>query len=345
MARPADTARVAFLAPLVHGAFGALARVITGMSVARIRASLERMESDPTEVLIWENAGARAWTAYDAGGPLGADRVELTLAPSLTDMMVEQLVDMLQTFAAADSVRLAATLEPWRILARAARQPRAVVEMVPTLGAPEDLVIRIVLGAKESADRLFKPGFLEALWKRRTAEALQSWIAANQARPLHDHPAYAEVVEPPARGLPGVYLVRTPPIPYTPLFPASVYQNPVCWAVFETSEELAACRAYYGQPGASFFTEPPLFRNRPPCSAQPARLVGGITAGRARVVRAPWDGAVSVLTLPDAALQQRPRLRQEAYRGRYLVNGADDVDQALALWRKAGLTVQEVDMR
>ncbi len=250
---------------------------------------------------------------------------------------------MLGRLATGDSVRLLPTPEPWRVLVRASGLPRVVVETCPTLDAPEDLVIRIVLGAGSPADQLVKPGWLGELWRQRTAQALQGWLAINQDRPLTAHPAYAEVVERPALGMPGVYLVRTPPMPYSPLLPVALYQKPVAWAVFETVEELAGCQAYYRQPGASFFAEPPLFRNRPPCSAQPARLAGPIATNRIRVVSTPWAGAVSVYTLSDDTLWKRPQMRQEAYRGRYLIHGADNVEQALALWRTAGLEVHQVE--
>lgn len=337
--------RVAFLTPLIRGAFGALARVIAAMDAAEVLISLQRMASDPTEALIWENIGRRAWDEYNAGGPLGAERVELTVAPSLSTLTVAQLLVLLETLATGARVRILPTSDPWRILIRSPGLPRVVVETCPTMDLPEDLVIRIVLGASMSAERLLKPGQLEALWKRRTAQALQHWIAINQSRPLTAHPAFAEVVEPPVLGMPGVYLIRRPPMPYTPLLPVALYQSPVAWAVFETAEELASCQAYYRQPGASFFSEPPLFRNRPPCSAQPARLAGPITVNRVRVVRTPWDGAeaVSVYTLSDETLQKRPQLRQQAYRSRYLIHGADDVEQALTLWRKAGLEVHQVE--
>lgn len=345
MVRTASQDRVAFLAPLVRRAFAALAQVIAGMDALEVQASLQRMSSDPAEVLIWENAGSRAWEAYDAGGPLGAERIELAVAPGLS-LGLQPLLAMLDTLAASDVVRLLATPEPWRILVRAPGLPRVTVETCPTLDAPEDLMLRVVIGSNDAAGRLFKPGWLEDLWRRRTAQAFQGWLAVNRARPLVEHPAFAEVVEAPAMGLPGVHLVRSPPLPYSPLLPASAYQQPVAWAVVETAEELAGCRAYYRTPGASFFTEPPLFRNRPPCSMQPARLAGGTAPSTILAVRTPWEGngVVSVCTLPDAVLQRRPQLRQQAYRGRYLVLASDDVAQALATWREAGIEVHEVEL-
>ncbi|NPD69796.1 hypothetical protein HN018_28295 (plasmid) [Lichenicola cladoniae] len=337
--------RVAFLTPLIRGAFGALAKVIAAMDAAEVLASLQLMASDPTEVLIWENIGRRAWDEYEAGRPLGAERVELTVAPSLSVLTIEHLLTLLETLATGDRVRLLPTSEPWRVLVRAPGLPRVTVETWPTLDLPEDLLIRIVLGANSPAERLFKPGQMEALWKQRSAQALQHWLSVNQTRPLTAHPAFAEVVEQPVLGMPGVYLIRRPPMPYSPLLPVALYQSPVAWAVFETAEELAASRAYYRQPGASFFAELPLFRNRPPCSAEPTRMADGVAVDHIRVVRTPWDGAgaISVYTMSDKTLQKRPELRQEAYRGRYLIHVADDAEQALALWRKAGLEVHQIE--
>lgn len=342
MAKVSNQDRVEFLAPMIRDAFRALSQVIAGMDAAEVRASLARMATDPTEVLIWENVGRCAWAVYDAGGPLGAERIELTVTPSLSGLATGPLLAVLDSLAG--NGRLLPTAEPWRILVRAPGLPRVVVETCPTLDAPENLVLRIMLGAN-AAGRLLKPREMEDLWRRRTAQAFQNWLVINQARPLVEHPAYAEVVEPPALGMPGIYLIRPPPVPYSPLFPVSVYQGTVAWAVVETVEELASCRAYYRTPGASFFPEPPLFRNRPPCSTQPARLAGGIAANVIRTVRTPWEGsgAVSVYTLPDTLLQKRPGLRQEAYRGRYLVHVAADVEQALTAWRKAGIEVHTVE--
>lgn len=337
--------RVIFLTPLVRGAFAALARVIATMDAVEVLASLQHMASDPTEALIWQNIGRRAWDEYEAGGLLGAERIELTVAPSLLTLTIAELLALLEMLATGDRVRFLPMSEPWHVWVRAPSVPRVTVETWPTLDLPEDLVIRIVLGASP-AERLFKPRQLEVLWKQRTAQALQRWLSVNQARPLTAHPAFAEVVEPPVLGMPGVYLIRRPPMPYSPLLPVALYQsqNTVAWAVFETAEELAGCQAYYRQPGASFFAEPPLFRNRPPCSAEPAHLAGPIAVNRIRVVQTPWDGAgaVSVYTLSDETLQQRPQLRQEAYRGRYLVHVANDPEQSLALWRKAGVEVHQV---
>ncbi len=44
--------RVELLTQLIRGAFGALADVIATMDAAEVLASLRRMVSDPTEVLI-----------------------------------------------------------------------------------------------------------------------------------------------------------------------------------------------------------------------------------------------------------------------------------------------------
>lgn len=270
MPKTANQDRAAVLTPLIRGAFSALARVIAGMDATEVRASLQRMATDPAEVLIWENARPRAWRVYDAGGPLGAERIELTLAPGLAGIGIDGLLVLLGRLAESGSVRVLATPEPWRFLVRGPGSPRVTIETCPTLEAPEDLMVRIMVGPHGPAERLFKPGWLETLWKQRTAQALQAWLAVNQARPLSAHPAFAEVVEAPALGMPGVYLVRTPPLPYAPLLPMSVFQNPVSWAVVETEEELPGVLPHAGcvvLRRAAAVPQPPALQ-RPACPAR-----------------------------------------------------------------------------
>ncbi len=330
--------RIRHVTPLIRTSFEALASVIATANPVEVLAALQRMATDPTELLTCENVGPRAWTTYEAGGPLAAERIELIVAPELTFLTVEQLVAMLGRLA-GDEGRILPTSQPWRMTVRVLGMPRVSLEILPALDVAEDLVIRIVLGAGTSRNLVLAPGTVERLWKQQTIVAQRRWLAFNQARPLAEHPAFEEMVE---LGVPGVYLIRSPPVPYSPLLPIDNYQSPVAWAVFETTEELEACQAYYRQPGASFFHEPPLFRNRPPCSSQLARPSGGVSVSQVRVIRTPWGKTVSVCTLPDDLLQERPQLRQKIYRGRYLINGTDDGETVGAVcyktsqeWRQA----------
>ncbi len=135
-------------------------------------------------------------------------------------------------------------------------------------------------------------------------------------------------------GAPGVYLVRTPRFPFSPLMPAWPYRCAVAWTVFETAAEFRECERHYLAPDASTASGLPLLRA--PCAARPARLAGGIAEACHRLVATPWPdvGAVSVLTLPSALVRQlSAEGRAALHRGRYAVHAARTPEEANGIVR------------
>ena len=135
-------------------------------------------------------------------------------------------------------------------------------------------------------------------------------------------------------GAPGVYLVRTPRFPFSPLMPVWPYRCAVAWTVFETAAEFRECERHYQAPDVSTTSGLPLLRA--PCAAWPARLAGGIAEACHRLVATPWPdvGAVSVLTLPSALVRQlSAEGRAALHRGRYAVHAARTPEEANGIVR------------
>ena len=333
--------RAAVLAPVVHAGCASLVRAMDDLGETACAQALAAMADDPTETIMYELLrGARTWDAYQAGGPLQAQHAQLLIGPEVPPSPAGGAV-MLRTLADAGQCRTEATGDPWRVLLHAPGVPEAsaMVLPMPRPAPAEDFLVQVCIGSNRLlASGMTPDGLIRQIWQQTTTAAFSAWYKVNSRRALVDHPGFAQVVERPAMGLPGVYLIRVPRFPFSPLMPARLYRRPVAWAVFETAAEFNECAAYYQTPGASCFLEAPLFRNRPPPTDRPARLAGGIAEIGHRLVVTPWPdvGAVSVVTVRPAALE---RLSAEEccalHRGRYAIHPAASVEEANRLVREA----------
>jgi hypothetical protein len=328
--------RVTVMEPLIRDAFGKVSKVVFNLSENGVRDALTTMESDPTECFIHEGVGVRAWDRYEAGGPLEAEDVDLNVSPEFSDMARAQLFAVLDGYHQGRDVNFVATSDPWKVFVRAPGAPTATVYVLPGAADPLNLAVRILLGKRDRAtDALPRAGIRQA-WEKMTADAMRQWVKSNQQRALSDHPAFESVVQSLQPGLPGLFVIRTPPVPFSPVLPVETYEHRVGAAVFETPEEYEQCERFYREPGAAFFEAPPNLRNRPPFSYLPASLAGGIEEGRALAVETPWPdvGAVSVYAMPGAILAIRPDLKAGGFRERYGVQFHKDMAAAAEFWRR-----------
>jgi len=327
-------ARIALVAPMIHAACASLVQAMEDMGTAAVEQALVRMLDDPAEAILWELVdGARAWDMYESGGVLLAQVSELVVGAGVSPMASE-LDAWLRHLADTGQTRIQATDDPWRFLMTAEGVPEVTASLLPIAGGagPEDFAVQVCIGVS----RLLSAGVMSAgtvrdIWKAATHASIANWYRVNSRRALVDHPGFAQVVERPALGLPGVYLVRIPRLPFSPLLPPDIYRTPVASAVFETAAEFKECEQYYQTPGASVSPTMPLFRNRPPCADRPARLAGGIAEFGHRLVSTPWSdvGAASVVTFPSELLNAMPaEKRAQLYRGRYAVQLAASVEEA-----------------
>jgi hypothetical protein len=328
--------RVTVMEPLIRDAFGKVAAVVFNLSENAVRDALTTMASDPTESFIHEGVGVRAWDRYEAGGPLEAEDVDLNVSPELSDMGRAQLFAVLDGYHQGRDVSFIATSDPWKVFVRAPGSPTATVYVLPGATGPLNLAARILLGKRDrTTDALPRAG-IGLAWEQVTADAMRQWVKSNQQRALSDHPAFESVVQSLQPGLPGLFVIRTPPVPFSPVLPAETYEHRVAAAVFETSEEYEQCESFYREPGAAFFETPPNFRNRPPFSYLPASLAGGIEVGRALIVETRWPdvGAVSVYAMPAEILAVRLDLKASGFRERYGVQFHKDMASAAEFWRR-----------
>jgi hypothetical protein len=308
--------------------------------------ALVTMATDATECFIWEALEVRAWDRYEAGGPIEAEDVSLNVSPELSDMTREQLFAVLNAYHRGRDIQFVATSDPWKVFIRAPGAPTATLYVLPRVADPLDLSVRILLGKRDRTTEALPRAGIGLVWQKATAEAVRLWVKTNQKRPLSDHPTFECVVQRLQPGLPGLYVIRTPPVPFSPILPVETYEHRAAAAVFETPEEYEQCESFYGETGAAFFEAPPNFRNRPPFSYLPARLAGGIEEGRALVVETPWPdiGAVSVYAMPAAILAVRPHLKAAGFRERYGIQFDKDVAAATEFWRRfPGKVAIEVD--
>lgn len=334
MVDPNRQARAVFLAPVVQAACASLVDAMDDIGEDASRRALASMVDDPTERIMWEIVdGSRAWDIYQAGGPLQAQHVELTIGPEVSPSPAE-VRGMLRTLANPEQARVEATEDPWRVTLHVSGLLPASASVLPVAqpGQDEDLFVQVCIGTDRiTASSAVPASLIRAIWQDATHAALDRWHAENSRRPLVDHPGFAQVVERPSMGLPGIYLIRLPRFPFSPLVRMQIYERPVGWAVFETAAEFSECERYYQTPGASFFREAPRFRNRPPSSERPARLAGGIAEAGHRLVATPWSdiGAVSVITLPFMLLDKlSAERRARLHRGRYDIYTARTPEEA-----------------
>ena len=330
--------RSALLAPVFHKACALLLRGVEELGDAGVRQALARMAEDPEERIGCELAGGvSAWDAYQSGGPLEAQFAELLVGREAS-CRPEGMAAMLRALSDARRCRVEATDDPWRFTLHAAGLPEVSAMLLPSLppGRLEDLAVLVCIGAAEALANgaVAPPGLIRTAWEEVTDETLAAWRSANRGRALSDHPGFAQVVERPSMGAPGVYLVRIPRFPFSPLMPAWPYRRAVAWTVFETAAEFRECERHYQTPDASEISGLPSLR--PPCAKRPARLVGGLAEACHRMVATPWPdvGAVSILTLPSALVQRLPAEGRAAlHRGRYALHSARTPEEANGIVR------------
>ncbi len=337
--------RLALVTPMIHAACASLVQAMNGMGDEAVHQAFSHMVDDPTEAILWELVdGSRAWDIYESGGPLLAQVSELVFGAGVSPARPE-LDAWLLDLADAGQTRIQATDDPWRFLMTSAGVPEVTASLLPIRdgAGPEDLAVQVCIGA----NRLVSAGVMSAgavrdIWKAATHAGIVNWHRVNSQRALVDHPGFAQVVERPVLGSPGVYLIRVPRLPFSPLMPPYIYRTPVASAVFETAAEFRECEQYYQTPGASVSLTMPLFRNRPPCADRPARLAGGIAEFGHRLVSTPWSdvGAASVVTFPSKLIEAMPPdKRAQLYRGRYAIQLAASVEEAKQAVREAFGTV------
>jgi len=333
-----QTHRAILLAPLFHKACALLLRGVEGMGEAAIRQALAGMAEDAEERIGCELAGGvSAWDAYQSGGPLEAQFAELLVGREVS-CTPDGIAAMLRVLSDAGRCRVEATDDPWRFTLHAAGLPEVSAMLLPSLppGRIEELAVLVCIGASQALANgaVAPPGLIRTAWEEVTATTFAAWRSANKGRALADHPGFAQVVERPSMGAPGVYLVRIPRFPFSPLMPAWPYRQAVGWTVFETGAEFRECERHYQILDASTTGLPPL---RAPCAARPARLAGGIAEACHRLAATPWPdvGAVSVVTLPSALVQRLPAGGRAAlHRGRYAIHVARTPKEANGIVRE-----------
>lgn len=331
--------RAALLTPLFYKACALLLRGVEDLGDAGVRRALARMAADPEERIGCELAGGvSAWDAYQSGGALEAQFAELLVGRDVS-CPPDGIAPMLRALSDAGRCRVEATDDPWRFTLRVAELPEvsAILFPSPPPGRLEELAVLVCIGSMQAlADgTVASAGLIRTAWEEVTDATLAAWWSANRGRALADHPGFAQVVERPSMGAPGVYLVRVPRFPFSPLMPAWPYQRAVAWTVFETAAEFRECERHYQALDASATSGLPSLR--PPCAARAARLAGGLAEACHRLVATPWPdvGAVSVLTLPAALVRRLPAERRAAlHRGRYAVHTARTPEEANGVVRE-----------
>jgi len=322
------------LAPATCAAFAATVRDMDAGAVAQ---SLSVMRDDPTEVLKVSHEGELSrWAAFEAGGPLAADHVEVHFGPALAHVTdSESAAALLDSLAQAPQGPVSATKLPWSAWWRPPGLPTTLISALP-FPPTGGIFLHLAVGATslaQAAQSLGQPETVEKTVKHLSSKLLHAWLTENKTRALADHPGFDMFVQRPSTGQPGLCVIRCPAVPFTPLFPASCWTERYGTTVFETEGELAQIERYYRTPGASVFFEAPIVRIRPPPSERPATLAGGIKDGGLSVLKLPWANAgfVAVSTVPSAALNRLPReVRNALHRGRYWRASAPDLDALLA---------------
>lgn len=136
MVDPDRQARAVFLAPVVQAACASLIEAMDDIGEDASRRALASMVDDPTARIMWEIVnGSRAWDIYQAGGPLQAQHVELTIGPEVSPSPSE-VRGMLRTLANCDGAGPAQDAAHLAGLLKRAGIPFGQVASVPAPPVP-----------------------------------------------------------------------------------------------------------------------------------------------------------------------------------------------------------------
>ncbi len=313
-----------------------MTQVVEAMDESEVAGALAKMSSDPEYVIDSTNdPGELNWDAFEAGGPLAPDHVEIRIGPAVTGIAAkEDLLALLRRFEPAEGGPVSATKWPWIYWWRPLGLPACLVTLMPLLVGDRGFACIVHIGQTHLSNAFSgqKPEIIQQLLNVDAARRLGAWVLENEKRPMSDHPGFDIFVQKPAAGLPGLCAVRMPMPPFTPIFPLETWAQRYGVNVFETVDELAEMERFYQRQGVAFHRTPPFVRNRPPPSLRPAPLAGGILEGRIMVVETPWPdaGCAWSWTLPNVLLNGNTKVREAAHRGRYMVQMSRNLNTAKA---------------
>ncbi len=131
-------------APAICGAFAA---TIRGMDAVAVAQSLSVMRDDPTEVLKVSHEGELArWAAFEAGGLLAPDHVEVHFGPVLAHVTdSESAAAVLDSLAQAPQGPVSATKLPWSAWWRPPGLPATLISALP-FPPTGDIFLHLVVG-------------------------------------------------------------------------------------------------------------------------------------------------------------------------------------------------------
>jgi hypothetical protein len=326
----------------------AMAQVVEDMDDNEITSALETMLSDPEYVISSTNdSGALNWDAFEAGGPLAPDHVEIRIGSAVTGITDKKsLLTLLRRFDAAEDGLVSATKWFWLHWWRPSGLPACLVALMPCpFGNRAGLGCIIRIGETRLANAFLgqKPEVIQQALKAEAADRLDTWFTENEKRPMSDHPGFDIFVQKPAAGLPGLCAVRMPMPPFTPIMPLETWTQRYGVNVFETVNELAEIERFYQTPRAAFHRALPFIRNRPPPSFRPATFTGIPREMQVIITQTSWPdgGCAWCWIIPNEVLNAFPKVREMAHRGRYLARVSRDLDTAKAEIRK--LTGKSLD--
>ncbi len=324
------------VASLAKGSLVGMIQIVEAMDESEIAGALAKMSFDPEHVIdSMSDSRELNWDAFEAGGPLAPDHVEVRIGPAITGIVdKEDLLALLRRFEPVEGGPVSVTKWPWLYWWRPLGLPACLITLMPLLVGDRGFACIVHIGQTHLSNAFAgqKPEAIQQALKADAARRLDVWVLENKKRPMSDHPGFDIFVQKPAAGLPGLCAVRVPMPPFTPILPLETWAQRYGINVFETVDELAEMERFYQEPGVAFHRTPPLFRNRPSPSLRPAPLAGGILEGQIMMVETPWPdaGCAWSWTLPNVLLNAHTKIREAAHRGRYMVQMSRNLDTAKA---------------
>lgn len=258
------------VASLAKESLVGMIQIVEAMDESEIAGALAKMSSDPEHVIdSMSDSRELNWDAFEAGGPLAPDHVEIRIGPAITGIVdKEDLLALLRRFEPVEGGPVSATKWPWLYWWRPLGLPACLITLMPLLVGDRGFACIVHIGQTHLSNAFAgqKPEAIQQALKADAARRLGVWVLENKKRPMSDHPGFDIFVQKPAAGLPGLCAVRMPMPPFTPIFPLETWTQRYGINVFETVDELAEMERFYQQPGVAFHHTPPFARNRPPPS-------------------------------------------------------------------------------
>jgi hypothetical protein len=161
-----------------------MVQVVERIDAAEIAGALATMRADPEHVISSTNeADVLGWDAFEAGGPLLPDHVEMRVGPAVTGITdKESLLTLLRRFEEAEGGSVSATKWPWLYWWRPPGLPACLMALLPHPSGGHGLSCIVHIGQTHlnSAFAGWRPEVVQQALKADAAHQLGASVLENE---------------------------------------------------------------------------------------------------------------------------------------------------------------------